>query len=222
MCFQWGNYPICSLWLHPFVHILGLLPGLEINYSSLPHPGCQETIDMHSFNYDSIEFCGACFIFICISQAAHRRHYAHYSLLCTILFWQILRKAFHIFFCTACHHAVLCGLESLFAGSIYINVKLFSLYLCSGLLDCEICQSHINKYVLCASWRYFHIFSYKIWSKVCWTQLKYSNWPEQFVLSERARWIQLFINHLVFSKGSAQNMHLLKKTTNSYSRDGNT
>lgn len=131
-------------------------------------------------------------------------------------------KPFIFFFCTACHHAVLCGLESLFAGSIYINVKLFSLYLCSGLLDCEICQSHINKYVLCASWRYFHIFSYKIWSKVCWTQLKYSNWPEQFVLSERARWIQLFINHLVFSKGPAQNMHLLKKTTNSYSRDGNT
>lgn len=61
------------------MHILGLLPELEINYSSLPHPGCQETIDMHSFNYESIEFCGTCFIFICIPQAAHRRHYAHYT-----------------------------------------------------------------------------------------------------------------------------------------------
>lgn len=127
------------------------------------------------------------------------------------LLWQILRKAFNIFFfCTACHHAVFCGLESLFAGSININIKLFSLYWCSGLLDCEICQSHINKYI------------HKIWSTACWTQSKYSNWPEQFVLSEHARWIQLFIDHLVFSKCPAQNMHLLKKTTNSYSRDRNT
>lgn len=61
------------------MHILGLLPGLEINYSSLPHPGCQETIDVHTFNYESIEFCGACFIFICIPQAAHGKHYAHYT-----------------------------------------------------------------------------------------------------------------------------------------------
>lgn len=136
------------------------------------------------------------------------------------LLWQILRKVFHIFFCAACQHAVLCGLESLFAGSININVKLFSLYLCSGLLDCEICQSHINKYILCASWRYFHI--HNTWPTVYWTQLKYSNWPEQFLLSEHARWIQLFINHLVFSKCPAQTMHLLGKPTNSYSRHGNT
>lgn len=138
----------------------------------------------------------------------------------SFLLWQNLRKAFHIFFCTACHHAVLRGLESLFAVSININVKLFALYLCSGLLDCEICQSHINKYMLCASWRYFHI--HRIWSTVCWTQLKYSNWLEQFVLSECARWIQLFINHSVFSKCPAENMHMLKKTTNSYSRGGRT
>lgn len=57
------------------MHIAGLLPGLEIDYSSMPHPGCQETIDMHTFNYESIEFCDVCFIFICIPHAARRRRY---------------------------------------------------------------------------------------------------------------------------------------------------
>jgi len=68
------------------VHILGLLPGLEIDYSSLPHPGCQETIDMRTFNYESIEFCDVCFIFICIPHAAHRRYYARFQICYAQLF----------------------------------------------------------------------------------------------------------------------------------------
>lgn len=100
------------------------------------------------FNYQGIEFCGACFIFICIPQVARRRHYAHY----TVVMHSSLtdpQKSLSYFFSVPVN--MLCGLESLFTGSININVKLFSLYLCSGLPDCEICQSHINKYIFCAS-----------------------------------------------------------------------
>lgn len=71
-----------SLMTSPFVHILALLPGLEIDRSPLPHPGCQEAIDMHTCNYESVEFCDVCLIFICIPHAAHRRRYYVCFLIC--------------------------------------------------------------------------------------------------------------------------------------------
>ena len=100
MHFQCGNCPICTLRVHPFVHIPGLLPGLEIDYSSLSHPGCQETTDMHTFNYESIEFCDVCFIFICIPHAAHRRRYYARFTICYAQFFSPTdpRKSLSYFF----------------------------------------------------------------------------------------------------------------------------
>lgn len=52
---MWG---LSNLYLmtSPFVHIPCLLPGLEIDYSSLPHPDCQETIEMHTPDLRTLDF----------------------------------------------------------------------------------------------------------------------------------------------------------------------
>lgn len=115
---------------------------------------CQETIDMHTFNYESIGFCGLLCLHLyssCSSQEKMLCSPPH--LLCSVLFSDIfLEKPFIFVSAQPVTMQLSVGWSlDLLAGSVNINAKLFSLYLCSGLFHCKICQPNINKYVSCAS-----------------------------------------------------------------------
>lgn len=138
---QCDNYPICTFCLPPFVHIPSLLPGLGIDCSSLPHPGCQENIDMHTSNYEIIEFCDVGLSsFVFLMQLMQR---------CYVCFLICYSQCFSpADLWKSCWYSLLCSLlpcSSVFVGSISINAKFLSLCLCSGLLCCEVCQSSVKK-----------------------------------------------------------------------------